>query len=944
MTRRLLPLAALVLLAGISPRASAQIVIRSNNASRDCTTCHVEWNDSFDKPKSHPLIDKPLKALVAEEDTCLGCHDGSVADSRRDVWLDHNHTINKPPTPGMAVPSNLPLQNGNITCRTCHTAHANPGNENITNTIFLRMSNDASQLCLSCHGDKSKGPEVGTHPLGPMKMPAPDEIIAAGGKAGRDDKTLTCQTCHRTHGSRQDYLLVLPTNTSELCQTCHDRIRPEMWAAASHEHPQNPPLSTASQKQAIQDMHTKVGPSDTMICLSCHKLHDGKAGRAMLADTLADSALCIRCHEDREQLANSPHDLRKTAPAELNRLKQTPAQSGPCGACHSFHTYSRTPAPTAAYPSGLCATCHAAGKHAVSFNHPTTLPEKKNLACLTCHNPHDVSRPKFLRASPDQLCAACHAQQATTLAGEHDFTTHPDARNANHLPAAESGKCGFCHDVHRSTGPALWAATPAKPKSPDDLCIQCHRSGGLASKTPASAFSHTTGPRTTPTTQPASGLPLFDEHAHRSNRGFVTCASCHDPHLSRSQSRFLLRAGPDAPTSSLCVQCHPQQQMLAKGPHDAAATTKIWPAHVEVTEQDTCMACHRAHGNDPKSKLWTVTPTAGLDGTDAVCVTCHLANRPATPEDAATLKPTVVAVAIQFSPTSAPARKSESDDGLLPQDIYAKADPRPAIGTTTPAIARPAGPATRPGLLLHPTTFPAGSRIAAASGQLPLLSADSIGCRTCHNPHAAPGTPYLLRTPSSAPPQQLCLTCHNEQQPLAFTPHQIEPPPGVNAANSAACSPCHAVHATPGSVKPLLWAAPLNPTAANESDRRCLGCHTPGSSAKAPPMFEHPPAALESVPYALRARGGNNAPDGNALSPITCLTCHLPHGKQVPNITALANAMRDPKPLVAASKPLLRNDVARTLCTTCHGPDSPRVFLYYHRPAERPGVKRAGNP
>jgi hypothetical protein len=53
---------------------------------RDCATCHLEWSTEFEQPQAPLLIDKPAKPQAAQEDTCLGCHDGSVGDSRRMVW------------------------------------------------------------------------------------------------------------------------------------------------------------------------------------------------------------------------------------------------------------------------------------------------------------------------------------------------------------------------------------------------------------------------------------------------------------------------------------------------------------------------------------------------------------------------------------------------------------------------------------------------------------------------------------------------------------------------------------------------------------------------------------------------------------------------------------------------------------------------------------------
>ena len=57
-------------------------------------------------------------------------------------------------------------------------------------------------------------------------------------------------------------------------------------------------------------MDTHVGTGDTLICLSCHKVHKGLSGRFLLADTVHDSRLCIRCHPQRDVMVGTKHDLR----------------------------------------------------------------------------------------------------------------------------------------------------------------------------------------------------------------------------------------------------------------------------------------------------------------------------------------------------------------------------------------------------------------------------------------------------------------------------------------------------------------------------------------------------------------------------------------------------------------------------------------------------------
>ena len=116
---------------------------------RACAACHLEWMEPFASGGSSPLmarpVGKPEEPLAARPEMCLSCHDGSVADSRRRVWLDHGHRVGMQPPASITVPASLPLVGGKLACRTCHSAHGPGGMQSadINRTVFLRMPNPA---------------------------------------------------------------------------------------------------------------------------------------------------------------------------------------------------------------------------------------------------------------------------------------------------------------------------------------------------------------------------------------------------------------------------------------------------------------------------------------------------------------------------------------------------------------------------------------------------------------------------------------------------------------------------------------------------------------------------------------------------------------------------------------------------------------------------------
>lgn len=697
MRRTALPILAVLVISGLlasiaTPQAPPPSL--QSSSGRDCATCHMTWIESFKRPGAVLLVDRPPETYVSASPNCLSCHDGSVGDARRRVWVDHGHKTGVAPQENMQVPKDLPLVDGKLACRTCHTAHAGTGPETLATTVFLRVQNDAGQLCTMCHVDYVKGPDQGSHPLGPMKIELPPVLKAAYAHAGKDNHTLNCQSCHTPHGQREDHLLVLPAANRELCLSCHTELAPDLWKEGRHHpHPQEAKLVTDAQRQTIRDLHTRTGPGDTLICLSCHKMHTAVPRTRILADTLENSALCLRCHAEQKPVLDTNHNLAKSSPQTVNLLKQSPATSGACSACHGVHQATRNTSPAPADPSGQCLTCHQSGQCAEKrtgqpVSHPihpadgklaadlalklkAGFPDRaqKTIACLTCHNPHDGANGHFLRAKHDTLCATCHGEQATVAAGPHNFERHRDLKNARGMTAAEAGNCGFCHAIHDAKGPVLWAATNSPPENPADLCSGCHSAGGLAARHTPGALRHPSGPQTAAavaTMHPT--LPLFDAKGHGVKDGFVSCSTCHNPHAGRG-ARALLRVEKDERPETLCVTCHADARPLQASLHGHDIVQHQIP-DLFGRRDTACAPCHATHekrGMAPTG-MWSGPMAADQPPGIAECLGCHAQGGGATPIKP-TIHPNVLMqnVAAQGSPGYMPLFDSEGREGMSGQ-------------------------------------------------------------------------------------------------------------------------------------------------------------------------------------------------------------------------------------------------------------------------------------
>ena len=236
------------------------------------------------------------------------------------------------------------------------------------------------------------------------------------------------------------------------------------------------------------------------------------------------------------------------------------------------------------------------------------------------------------------------------------------------------------------------------------------------------------------------------------------------------------------------------------------------------------------------------------------------------------------------------------------------------------------------GQLIHPTTLP--TKHAVADAGLPLLHTakgqDSIGCKTCHDPHARAGTPKLARVDSGAATATLCVRCHKASEPLPRSMHAAE---ALKVTDTQTCGPCHATHAVADSQKKLLWSAKDLGVEASNPDMRCVACHAadpPGRQI----LVQHPAEPLRTLPWSTRR------PSAPVSGDIHCATCHVTHGEPSAHAVSDIAARR-------AARPMLRPDVARR-CAFCHGSAAPRMFLYWHETDRRnkenplPG-KRARN-
>ena len=204
--------------------------------------------------------------------------------------------------------------------------------------------------------------------------------------------------------------------------------------------------------------------------------------------------------------------------------------------------------------------------------------------------------------------------------------------------------------------------------------------------------------------------------------------------------------------------------------------------------------------------------------------------------------------------------------------------------------------------------------------------------------------PQLLRVADGAQPQALCITCHTPAVNIDMVGHGGE---FLRAAGLTAgsCKPCHQVHADRKAIEEqIMWPMELctpGPTTqpASAVDHHCLCCHRTDGPAPLPAAITHPVAAMFNYapPGTLQYLPLYNA-DGQVdeRGTLSCHTCHLTHGRSEPVPAPDGLLPMTPREM-RARRWHIRPFVAGNVCTSCHGADALRRFMYFHDPQRRGG-------
>jgi DmsE family decaheme c-type cytochrome len=251
-------------------------------------------------------------------------------------------------------------------------------------------------------------------------------------------------------------------------------------------------------EKAVQHMATTPHAGLEHSCSSCHgdvSAHlkgalEGTPGPILSIKKMKPAEVnqtCQGCHEASHNATwtGSPHERRGVA----------------CTSCHSAHDFQsqKSQLKTAREPD-TCFTCHAAirAQGLRTSHHPV---REGLLSCSSCHNPHDGSRPKMIKAEwTNELCYQCHTEKRGPFFWEHapvreNCTLCHNPHGSNHdklLVSQQPWLCQRCHLNTRHPGTvytginAAGTSSSASNRAVEHACKNCHQAvhGGNAPTAP----------------------------------------------------------------------------------------------------------------------------------------------------------------------------------------------------------------------------------------------------------------------------------------------------------------------------------------------------------------------------------------------------------------------------------------------------------------------------
>ena len=281
-------------------------------------------------------------------------------------------------------------------------------------------------------------------------------LAFAGAPAPQAIGTADCLGCHENAMSSA-FKMTKHAGLDQSCLKCHEGAATHAKGQMAGEKAPGPSLKKLAAKQVNNvclQCHEKAGQANyrtsmhdrrNVACTSCHSVHSPKSVKGQLKTT-RDAETCFTCH--------------KSERAKSMRTSHHPVREGKmgCTSCHNPHDGSQPKMIKAESVNELCYTCHAEKRGPFLFEHA---PVRED--CVSCHEPHGTNHKRLLQQKLPNLCWNCHLTGSGHFGSGDKFSTEQGIPVAPSTPAGYptvnsrfvEKSCKNCHvNLHGSNSPS----------------------------------------------------------------------------------------------------------------------------------------------------------------------------------------------------------------------------------------------------------------------------------------------------------------------------------------------------------------------------------------------------------------------------------------------------------------------------------------------------------
>ena len=296
-----------------------------------------------------------------------------------------------------------------------------------------------------------------------------------------------------------------------------------------------------AQDESVMDSSAAYSEDGVQSCITCHGADDELPAHEILATPhgmLSDPA---------SPFGEGAHDCETChGPSKAHLSRNEDGSRPPVDFVFESGTGIKE-------QNAICLNCH---QDAQRFHWSGSTHDIEEIACVNCHEIHEVNDPVLALETQPQVCFECHQEQRAQFLRQ---SRHPVQASTNALSHTGLLSCTDCHSPHGGNGPALLTRNTI-----NESCYDCH-----AEKRGPFLWEH---------------APVRED-----------CTNCHTPHGSNYENLLTARQ------PWMCQQCH-SAEFHPSGVYSGTGIPPDGAAQRMLGKQ--CLSCHsQIHGSNHPSGI-----------------------------------------------------------------------------------------------------------------------------------------------------------------------------------------------------------------------------------------------------------------------------------------------------------------------------------------------------